>query len=72
VRRGGFVGDLAATWVEEPAAATGPIGGTRFLVSVDGTGVPGNGPSGGGALSADGRYVAFSSDATNLVPLDTN
>jgi Tol biopolymer transport system component len=26
----------------------------------------------GGAISADGRFIAFSSDATNLVPDDTN
>lgn len=36
----------------------------------------GNGPSGGGsnslATSADGRYVAFVSSATNLMPGDTN
>lgn len=30
------------------------------------------GASGAPAVSADGRYVAFSSDATNLVPGDTN
>ncbi|MBC7234785.1 MAG: PD40 domain-containing protein [Chloroflexi bacterium] len=31
-----------------------------------------NGPSDRPALSADGRYVAFCSEATNLVPGDTN
>jgi hypothetical protein len=31
-----------------------------------------NGKSGGSALSFDGRYVAFDSMATNLVPNDTN
>jgi len=31
-----------------------------------------NGPSGGGVISADGRYVFFSSDASNLVPHDTD
>jgi Tol biopolymer transport system component len=32
----------------------------------------GNGDSGGGAMSSDGRFVAFWSRATNLVPGDTN
>ena len=51
-------------------AATGLI--TR--VSVDSQGAEGNGPSGqhGVAISGDGRYVAFASDATNLVTGDTN
>lgn len=31
-----------------------------------------NGQSSGGGLSADGRFVSFSSDASNLVPNDTN
>lgn len=34
--------------------------------------VGGNGPSHGASLSADGRYVAFSSHANNFVPSDTN
>ncbi len=41
-------------------------------VSVSSAGDESNGHSGGPSLSADGRYVAFSSDATNLVPGDTN
>src|SRR3990172_2224779 len=41
-------------------------------VSVDGSGEGGDGLSGYPSISADGRYVAFSSDATNLVPGDTN
>ena len=49
-------------------AAPGDI--TR--VSVDSSGVQANGRSIRGQLSADGRYVAFVSDATNLVPDDTN
>lgn len=35
------------------------------------SGVQGNGKSSGSAISADGRFVAFDSDATNLVPGDT-
>jgi Tol biopolymer transport system component len=34
--------------------------------------VQGNGASGWASISGDGRYVAFRSDATNLVPGDTN
>lgn len=41
-------------------------------VSVSSTGVAANDSSFGGVLSADGRYVAFQSDATNLVTGDTN
>jgi hypothetical protein len=32
----------------------------------------GNGPSGPSSISTDGRYVAFTSSASNLVPGDTN
>jgi Tol biopolymer transport system component len=46
---------------------------TTSLISVAGTGAaPANGESFGQAISAKGRYVAFSSDASNLVPGDTN
>ena len=41
-------------------------------VSVSSAGAEGNGFSRGSAISADGRYVAFVSSATNLVPGDTN
>lgn len=43
------------------------------LVSVDYSGVSSaNGPSRDPAISADGRYVAFSSTASNLIPDNTN
>jgi Tol biopolymer transport system component len=42
------------------------------LVSVSSSGEQGNGGSAPSAISADGRYVAFSSDASNLVAGDTN
>jgi hypothetical protein len=42
------------------------------LVSRSSAGVPGNAASLGGAMSPGGRYVFFSSRATNLVPGDTN
>jgi Tol biopolymer transport system component len=44
------------------------------LASVSSNGTQGNGGSGkyGVGISADGRYVVFQSDASNLVPDDTN
>jgi Tol biopolymer transport system component len=45
--------------------------GTTELVSVDSIGAQGNAGSGPGAISADGRYVAFQS-GSGLVPADTN
>src|SRR5881409_3649136 len=46
--------------------------GTTERVSVASGGTEGNDASLGPALSADGRFVAFQSDATNLVAGDTN
>jgi Tol biopolymer transport system component len=43
---------------------------TRVSLATDGT--QGNGASGWPSISADGRYVAFQSAASNLVPADTN
>lgn len=48
------------------------INGTTTRVSVSSSGVEANDRSTGTALSGDGRFVAFSSLATNLVPGDTN
>jgi Tol biopolymer transport system component len=45
--------------------------GTTTRVSVDSTNVEGNGNSNKPSISADGRFVAFESYATNLVPADT-
>lgn len=42
------------------------------LVSVDSLGNKGNLQSGAPSISADGRWIAFHSSATNLVPGDTN
>ena len=42
------------------------------LVSSDSNGVLGNGNSAAPALSADGRYLAYQSDASNLVSGDNN
>jgi len=46
--------------------------GTTERVSVDSLGGEGNSDSYGSSISADGRYVAFQSSATNLVGGDTN
>jgi Tol biopolymer transport system component len=47
--------------------------GTMEIVSVDSAGAQADGHSQyAPALSSDGRFVAFTSDATNLVPGDTN
>jgi Tol biopolymer transport system component len=47
-------------------------GGVTRRASVDSSGVPANDMSSLPSISADGRYVAFASYATNLVPGDTN
>ncbi len=48
------------------------VSGTTVLVNVrNGGGVPDNG-SGTSAMSGDGRWVAFASNATNIVTGDTN
>ena len=46
--------------------------GTTKRISVATDGTQANGFSRSPSISADGRYVAFASDATNLVPGDTN
>lgn len=50
------------------------LAGTTERVSVDSSGAEANGGSGddGLAISGDGRFVAFTSRAGNLVPSDTN
>ena len=45
---------------------------TTWRVSLGSGGAQGNGSSGGSTISANGRFVAFSWVATNLVPDDTN
>jgi Tol biopolymer transport system component len=46
--------------------------GTTERVSTNGTGGAANGASGQPFISADGRFVSFTSKASNLVPFDTN
>jgi Tol biopolymer transport system component len=47
------------------------VAGRTELASVSSSGVPAKG-AGGPAISADGRFVAFTSNASNLVAGDTN
>ena len=63
-----FVMLIALPWYEGSAASSGPT----ERVSVIGTGNEGDDASYNASISADGRYVAFESDATNLAPADTN
>jgi Tol biopolymer transport system component len=46
--------------------------GETLLVSIAADGTHGNGWSGNASISADGRYIAFESSATNLVANDKN
>ncbi len=46
--------------------------GETRMVSTDSNGVQGDAASGRPSISADGRYVVFSSDSTNLVAGDSN
>jgi Tol biopolymer transport system component len=48
------------------------VTGSTVLVSASLAGAPGNGSSGGVAISGDGRYVAFTSGASDLVSGDAN
>jgi len=48
------------------------VTGETTRVSVDSSGNQGNGHSYSPSISSDGRYVAFDSEATNLVAGDTN
>ena len=73
VRRGNGAIRLAcvgAALLVLPAAGAGP--GLTTRVSTATGGGQGNGSSFVPAISADGRYVAFYSDASNLVSGDTN
>lgn len=53
-------------------ASIGARAGITTLVSVDSAGNQGNNQSYSSAISADGRYVAFISEASDLVAGDTN
>ena len=64
----GLVGASANPASADPS----PRAGVTTRVSVNSTGEQANGYSYETSISADGRWVAFSSEATNLVPGDTN
>ena len=61
-----------------PGAASGGVfvkdlqTGAIVLASSSSTGASGEGTSGSASISDDGRYVVFTSTASNLVPGDTN
>jgi Tol biopolymer transport system component len=72
---------FATTIGEIPPGAVAPLWqvivkdrntGARTLVSRNSTGQPGNGSSYHAWISADGRSTAFQSEASDLVPSDTN
>ena len=65
-----LTGDSSNTWAD--IFAFDMVTGNISLVSKSSTGTPGNSGSGGGDISADGRYIAFTSAAANLIPNDTN
>jgi RHS repeat-associated protein len=48
------------------------LAGTTTVVSVNSTGTPGNQISAAPDISADGRYVLFTTTASNLTPLNTS
>jgi Tol biopolymer transport system component len=48
------------------------ITGLMAIASTNSGGIPGNGISSNSRLSADGRFVVFASQASNLVPSDTH
>lgn len=73
IARGGVAG--AAWQTVQPSALhlpDAPTQGSTTRVSVASDGSQGNAYSGGASVSADGRYVAFHSYASNLVSGDTN
>ncbi len=60
------------TATRTPTATATQTSGTTIRVSVSSNGTLGNRDSDGSAISANGRYVAFESDAFNLVTGDSN
>ncbi|MFI6935420.1 TolB family protein [Streptomyces sp. NPDC050287] len=63
---------LVTVTVTVPGAMAAAPAGRAQRVSVAADGAQGDGDSMAPSVSSDGRYVAFESDATNLVPGDTN
>ena len=71
-RRVARVGVVALTLTLVPVAAAGAQGGPFSRLSVSSTGEQGDNGSFSAATSADGRFTAFVSNASNLVPDDAN
>jgi Tol biopolymer transport system component len=69
---GGTIGGGGTAAVARPADDPVPSTGATHRVSVSTRGVQGDADSAGPAVSRDGRYVVFTSSASNLVPGDTN
>jgi Tol biopolymer transport system component len=63
---------IAVSVLLASVTADAGTGAATTRVSVSSAGQQGNGSSSGVAVSAGGRYVAFESGASNLVPGDTN
>src|SRR4051794_3905331 len=70
--RGERVLAVAVCWLALGVAVSPANADTLERVSVAGSGAEGNSHSGPADVSADGRFVAFASHATNLVAGDTN
>lgn len=66
----GFTGLRSSAWTQTGCAPAADA--TTVRASVSASGVMGNGTSFRPTISANGRWVAFESVATNLVPPDTN
>jgi Tol biopolymer transport system component len=67
-----LAGSVVAFVVLSGSASTATPAGTTVRVGVTGSGKLGNGEASAGGISADGRYVAFTSRSSNLVAGDTN
>ncbi len=71
IRRAAAVATPSAFARIEPLEERRLMSTTLVSVNFAGTG-PGNGPSGESSVSSNGRFVVFSSSASNLVATDTN
>ncbi|MBI3848065.1 MAG: PD40 domain-containing protein [Planctomycetes bacterium] len=67
-----FRASLYGVFVAFVVFATAASAGTTIRVSIGPNGEQGNSFSGFNSISADGRYIAFESNATNFAPNDTN
>lgn len=68
----GGVGAIMAFGAGESSEPDEPLDLYTGIITLNANGEPGNGRSWWPSMSADGRYVAFESTASDLVPGDTN